>query len=74
MFTARLPRSSRDWWGMTGQSFIAFGDKLAREVGATFKIRNGQGTFVPRNEGIGAGARRLAACPRSSGKMSSIGR
>lgn len=55
-----LASIKREWWGMTGQSFVAFGDKLAREVGATFKIRNGQATFVPRNEGIGAAGGALA--------------
>jgi phage protein D len=56
-----LASVKRDYWSMNGQSFIAFGDKLARELGATFKIRNNQATFVPRNEGIGAGGTALSA-------------
>jgi phage protein D len=56
----KLASIKREWWGMSGQSFIAFGDKIAREVGGTFKIRNKQATLVPRNEGIGAGGSSLA--------------
>lgn len=56
----KLASIKREWWGMQGQSFIAFGDKIAREVGGTFKIRNNQATLVPRNEGIGAGGTALA--------------
>lgn len=44
----------RDYWAMTNQSFAAFGEKLARELGATFKIRGNRAVMVPRNEGIGA--------------------
>ena len=49
----------RDYWAMAGQSFAAFGDRLAREVGATFKIRGNRAVMVPRNQGIGAGGAEL---------------
>lgn len=44
----------RPYWAMTNQSFAAFGQMLARELGATFKIRGDRGVFVPRNEGLAA--------------------
>lgn len=50
----------RDWWGMGNESFIAFGQRLARELGATFKLRGTSAVMVPRNEGIGAGGGALA--------------
>ena len=54
-----LAKIKREYWGMTNQSFVAFGNKLARELGGTFKIRNGRATLVPRNEGVGAGGSAL---------------
>jgi phage protein D len=63
-----LASIKRDYWSMNGQSFIAWGDRLARDLGATFKIRNNQATFVPRNEGIGAGGTALSAISAAWGK------
>jgi phage protein D len=60
-----LASIKRDYWGMAGQSFIAFGDKIAREVGGTFKIRGKRGTLVPRGEGIGANG---SALPTITGR------
>lgn len=60
-----LASIKRDWWGMAGQSFIAFGEKIAREVGGTFKIRGKRGTLVPRGEGIGANG---SALPTVTGR------
>ncbi len=63
-----LASIKRDWWGMNGQSFIAFGDKIAREVGGMFKIRNNQAILVPRNEGIGAGGAALTTITAQWGR------
>lgn len=49
-----LASVKRDYWSMTNQSFAAWGQSLARELGATFKIRGSRAVFVPRNEGIAA--------------------
>ncbi|MDX6806298.1 late control D family protein [Terrihabitans sp. PJ23] len=47
----------RDYWTPDGASFMAFAEKLARQHGATFKIRGDQAVFVKRGSGSnGAGA------------------
>ncbi|HWW46531.1 MAG TPA: late control protein [Xanthobacteraceae bacterium] len=56
-----LASIKRDYWSMANQSFVAFGERLAREVGATFKIRGNRAVMVPRNEGVGAGGTALPA-------------
>lgn len=56
-----LASIKRDYWSMPNQSLVGFGDKLARELGATFKIRGKRGVLVPRNEGIGANGGALPA-------------
>ena len=55
---------ARDYWVMDGESFIAFGRRLARELGATFKIFGNTAAFVPR--GIGLSATGLALAPVSA--------
>lgn len=39
---------TRDYWAADGESFLQLGQRLARELGATFKIRGDQAVFVPR--------------------------
>ena len=56
-----LASIKRDYWAMTNQSFASFGEKLARDHGATFKIRGNRATFVPRNEGVGAGGSTMSS-------------
>lgn len=48
-----LASIQRPYWSMTNQSFASFGQALARDLGATFKIRGSRAAFVPRNEGVG---------------------
>ncbi len=38
-----------DYWDMRGESFLAWGQRVARENGATFKIQGGRAVFVEAN-------------------------
>lgn len=51
---------SRPYWAMQGESFIHFGERIAREVGGTFKISNDTAIIVKRNAGKSAGGQDLA--------------
>lgn len=46
-----LAAIKRPWWGMMNESFLAWGARTAKELGATFKVVGERGIFVPRNEG-----------------------
>ena len=50
----------RPYWAMQGESFIHFGERVAREVGATFKISNDVAILAKRNGGRSAGGKELA--------------
>lgn len=43
----------RDYWCAYGESFMELGNRLAREFGATFKIRDNIAVFVPRGADLG---------------------
>ncbi|MBN9046218.1 MAG: late control D family protein [Rhizobiales bacterium] len=44
----------RDYWAADGESFLHLGERLAREVGGTFKIRSDQAVLAKRGEGQAA--------------------
>jgi hypothetical protein len=44
----------RSYWSPDGASFLGWGQKLAREMGATFKIRNDRAVFAKRGQGTSA--------------------
>ncbi|WP_099864745.1 phage late control D family protein [Pararhizobium haloflavum] len=44
----------RDYWSPDGVSFLAWGEKLARQFGATFKIRGDRAVFARRGQGLSA--------------------
>ena len=44
----------RNYWSPDGASFVAWGQHLAREMGATFKIRGDRAVFVKRGQGTTA--------------------
>lgn len=44
----------RDYWSPKGETFLGWGRKLAREMGATFKIRGDQAVFAKRGSGQNA--------------------
>jgi phage protein D len=44
-----LAQKKRDYWAMQNESFMAWGTRIASELGATFKIRGKDAVFIPRN-------------------------
>lgn len=51
---------TRPYWAMQSESFIHFGERLAREVGGTFKISNDVAILAKRNGGKSASGKPLA--------------
>lgn len=51
----------REYWSMDLESPLAFGARIAREVGATFKIAGDVGVIVPRDAGLSASGKALTA-------------
>lgn len=58
--SADLGKIQRPYWSMNRESFIAFGQRIAREVGGTFKIMGDQAVMVPRSGGVSASGRALS--------------
>lgn len=44
----------RDYWAADGESYIHIGERIARELGGTFKIRDKQSVLARRGEGKAA--------------------
>jgi phage protein D len=42
----------RDWWGMSAESFLHFGHRIAREVGGAFKVFGRRAILAKRNGGL----------------------
>lgn len=57
----------RAWWGMDAESFISFGERLAREVGGTFKVRGPQAVMGRRNSGQSASGQALSSVAAAAG-------
>jgi len=55
-----LSAITRDYLAMEGESFLAFGQRLAREVGGSFKVVGDRAMLVKRNGGVSASGRPLA--------------
>jgi phage protein D len=49
----------RDYWLSDGESFLALGQRLAREMNATFKLRGQEAVFVPRGSSPLAGVQAI---------------
>lgn len=49
----------RPYWIMQHESFMGWGQRMARELGASFKVIGNRGFFAPLNEGISATGREL---------------
>lgn len=43
----------RDYWSADGESFLHLGERLARELSATFKLRGKEAVFMPRGKDFG---------------------
>lgn len=48
-----------DYWSMNGESYIAWAERKARDLGATFKVQDGKAIFVETNGGKTAGGKDL---------------
>lgn len=57
---ASLASISRPYWSQDGESLIAFGRRVAGEVGATFKVVGDEVVMVPRNAGLSASGKPLS--------------
>ncbi|MCW2318306.1 hypothetical protein SAMN06265338_11519 [Rhodoblastus acidophilus] len=55
-----LASINRPYWGMANESFHAWGARVARELGATFKIQGSKAVFVPRSGSTSAGGAAMA--------------
>lgn len=49
----------REYWHQQNESFVSWAQRIAREVGGTFKVVGKRGFLVGRNEGISASGRAL---------------
>lgn len=48
-----LAKIKRDYWAADGESFLHLGQKIARELNATFKIRGKKAVLIPRGKDMG---------------------
>jgi phage protein D len=55
-----LASISRDYWHMANESFLAWGKRVAEDIGATFKVAHPNAVFVPRNSGNSASGAALS--------------
>lgn len=55
-----LASITRPYWAQDGESILAFGKRLADQLGATFKVVGSQGIFVPKNAGVSASGKSLS--------------
>ncbi|WP_342361417.1 late control protein D [Terrarubrum flagellatum] len=49
----------RDYWSIDGESFLHWGQRVAREIGANFKVSGGRAIFVPINGATSASGQSL---------------
>lgn len=57
----------RDYWLQQNESFISWGQRMGREIGATFKVIGKRAFFAARNEGLSASGRPLTAISAAVG-------
>ena len=50
----------RDYWSMANETFLSWANRIAREVGATFKVLGDKAALVPRSAGKSASGKALA--------------
>lgn len=56
---ADLASIQRPYWSMNNESFPAWGERIAKSLGATFKILGGRAVMVPRSAGVSANGQPL---------------
>ncbi len=62
-----LASIKRDWWHMGNESFLAWGSRVAGELGATFKVAGSKAAFVARNSGMSASGQPLGTVTAQRG-------
>lgn len=60
-----LASKVRDYWAQQNESFLHFGERIAREIGGTFKIVGKTAILADRNEGKSASGQSLATVTAS---------
>lgn len=50
-----LERITRPWWGLNNESFLHFGERIAREIGGTFKIKDDKAILAAKTGGSVSG-------------------
>lgn len=58
----------RPYWIQQNESFVSWGQRMAREMGATFKVIGSRAFFAPRNEGLAMSGRPLTTIHAESGR------
>ena len=58
---AALSSVKRTYWAIANESFMTWGARMAKELGATFKIIGSTGIFVPRGGGFSASGQALTS-------------
>jgi len=56
-----IASDNRQYWLQQNESFVSFGQRMAKEVGGTFKIIGNRAFLAARNEGVSASGRPLTA-------------
>lgn len=54
-----LAKVTRDYWSLDAESFLHFGERVAREVGGTFKVRDGEAVMAKKAGGKSAGGQTM---------------
>lgn len=55
--------TERAYWVQQNESFVSWGQRMAREIGATFKVIGDRAFFAARNEGLSVSGRPLTPIP-----------
>lgn len=58
---------SRKYWSMNGESFIHWGRRIAKEIGAVFQIEDNRARFTKKNEPVSAGGAALGGISARAG-------
>jgi hypothetical protein len=57
----------RDYWIMQNESFMSWGQRMAREMGGTFRVIGNRAFIAPRNEGLSVSGRPLTQITAAAG-------
>lgn len=64
----KLESVEREYWSMANESYMAWGQRMAEDLGATFKISGKKAVFVPRNSGKSASGKPLTPITATYGE------